>query len=145
LIAPGSSELSITDWSELASVESLALGNPKTVPAGTYAQECLQRLGVWESLQPRMIFAEHVRQVLDYAAQSEVEAALVYATDAKIRPDAVRVIAEAPEETHSPIRYGIAVVATSEVLEGAGGFVELATSPEGIRVLESHGFIRPGS
>jgi molybdate transport system substrate-binding protein len=143
LITPASSTLTLDDWSELTSVENLALGNPKTVPAGAYAQECLENLNLWESLRPRMVFAEHVRQVLDYAAQSEVEAALVYATDAKILPEAVRVVAMAPENTHSPIRYGIAVVASTRAPDAARRFVDLATSPAGMEVLESYGFIRP--
>ena len=115
----------------------------ETVPAGSYARESLESLNLWQALRPRVIFAEHVRQVLDYAAHSEVEAALVYATDAAILPDAVRIVAQVPEEAHSPIEYGIAVVASTRAPDAARRFVDLATSAEGIRLLESYGFLRP--
>lgn len=140
LITPGRSRLEFRDWSSLASVGRIALGNPSTVPAGAYAEQCLRSLGLWEKLLPRLIFAEHARQVLDWAANDEVDAALVYATDAAILPGAVRVVATAPEGAHPPIRYGIAVVATSQRPDASRSFVELATGMEGLEALESHGF-----
>lgn len=145
LIVPEGSKLSRSDWPDLASLRNLALGNPKTVPAGAYARECLESLGLWEELRPRLVFTEHVRQVLDYVAQSEVDAGLVYETDARILPDAVRIVAEAPESSHAPIRYGIALVAASRRPEEARAFIELATGAIGKKVLQLHGFTTPGS
>ena len=145
LIVPKDSSLSHSDWSELVSTRRLALGNPKTVPAGAYARECLQSLALWKELSQRFVFAEHVRQVLDYVARGEVEAGLVYRTDAAILADDVRIITEAPEGSHSPIRYGIAVVASSEMAEDARRFVDLATSKVGGEVLASYGFLAPES
>ncbi len=145
LIVPKDSSLFSTDWSVLVSTSRIALGNPKTVPAGTYARECLQSLGLWKKLSSRFVFAEHVRQVLEYVAQGEVGAGLVYSTDAAILPDDIRILAEAPPGSHSPIRYGIAAVASSEMAEAARRFVELATSKLGGEVLGSHGFSPPES
>lgn len=144
LIGPNSSTGSKIGWTSLDSTKRIALGNPKTVPAGSYAKECLQNQELWEELTPRFVFAEHVRQVLDYVARGEVEAGLVYATDAMILPGDVRVLAEAPKDTHSPIEYGIAVVASSEMTDAADRFVELALSAAGREVLRSYGFTTPG-
>jgi len=143
LIVPKDSSLSLSDWSELVSARRIALGNPKTVPAGTYARECLHSLGLWKKLSSRLVFAEHVRQVLDYVAQGEVEAGIVYATDAAILPDDVSILAEAPEGSHSPIRYGIAAVASSKMAKAAQLFVDMATSNVGAEVLGSYGFSPP--
>jgi molybdate transport system substrate-binding protein len=144
LIGSLGSTPSSVDWTSLGKTKRIALGNPKTVPAGAYAKECLQNLELWEDLTPRFIFAEHVRQVLDYVARGEVEVGLVYATDAMILPDDVRVLAEAPKDSHSPIEYGIAVVATSEMADVAQRFVELSLSSVGRDVLISYGFTAPG-
>jgi molybdate transport system substrate-binding protein len=145
LIGTRSSKHASVDWTSLGSAKRIALGNPKTVPAGAYAKECLQNLGLWEGITPRFVFAEHVRQVLDYVARGEVEAGLVYATDAMILPNDVRVLAEAPKGSHSPIEYGIAVIATSEMTDEAQRFVELALSAAGRGVLRSYGFTTPGT
>lgn len=145
LIVPINSSWSLSEWDKLVSIDNLALGNPKTVPAGAYAKQCLESLGLWDELEPRLVFAEHVRQVLDYVGQAEVEAGLVYATDAQILRESVRVIAEAPKESHAPIRYGIAAVGSSRMADAAREFIDLATSSTGVEVHTNYGFSPPES
>lgn len=120
----------------------LAVGNPKTVPAGIYAEQSLRRLGVWEKLQTRLVFAEDVRQVLDYVARGEVEAGVVYNSDARIAGEKVRIAARAPENSHEAILYPIAVVKNSKNRDAAGKFVELVLSSEGQAILQKYGFLQ---
>ena len=74
-------------------VRRIAVGTPATVPAGNYAMLSLQELGLWDVLQPKFIFAENVRQVLDYIVRGEVDAGIFFSTDAKQAGDRVRVVA----------------------------------------------------
>ena len=69
-----------------------AIGNPASVPAGRYAKEALQYYNVWDTLQPSLILCINVRQVLDYVSRGEVEAGIVYSTDAASIKEKVRVV-----------------------------------------------------
>jgi len=90
-----------------AEVKKIVIGNPKSVPAGRYAERILKNLNLWEWSKTSSFFAEHVRQALDYVARNELDAAIVYSTDAIIRPKEVRIITKAPDKSHQPIVYPI--------------------------------------
>ena len=83
VVKPADSALDLTAVGDLldARVTRVAIGNPRTVPAGQYAQESLRAVGVWERLGPKLVYGENVRQVLEYVARGEVDAGFVYATD----------------------------------------------------------------
>ena len=74
----------------MVEVKRIAVGNPKTVPAGRYAEEVLKHFSLWEALKDKLVFGENVRQVLDYVARNEADAGLVYSTDAAVRNKDVR-------------------------------------------------------
>ncbi len=143
LLVPSAMLPVVDRFESLASVDSIALGNPETVPAGAYARECLKALGLWARLSPRLVFAENARQILDYTARGEVDAGITYTTDARILQGSVSVVSEAPADCHSPIVYGIAVVKESAARVAALAFVETATGPEAVRIFEAHGFSAP--
>src|ERR1700682_5132155 len=118
----------------------IALGSPQTVPAGRYAKQALERAGVWAKLEPRLIYAGSVRQALDYVARAEVDAGFVYATDAAIMPDKVKVVLEVPTVS---VRYPIAVTALTRQPEDARGFVDFVATPQMQNVLRRYGFQTP--
>ncbi len=126
-------------------VQRIAVGNPKTVPAGQYAEESLRALGLWDRLKPKLIFGENVRQVLDYVSRGEVQVGVVYATDALTRADRIRLAFRFPEDTHRPIVYPAAVVKGSRHPDLAGAFLDLLAGREGQMVLRRLGFEAPGS
>ena len=74
----------------------MALGNPGTVPVGRYTQEALTKAGLWETLKPKFIYGESVRQVLDYVSRGEVDAGFVFATDAAIAKGKVKISGRGP-------------------------------------------------
>ena len=76
---------------ELKKAQRIAVGSPESVPVGRYTRDALKSAGLWETLQPSFIYGNSVRQVLDYVARGEVDAGIVYATDAKQRADKVDV------------------------------------------------------
>ena len=129
-----------TGWSELSRTDRIAIGNPKTVPAGRYAKQCLENQSLWDELQPRLVFAENARQVLDYVAGNDVGAGIAYRTDAGILPDDVRIVEPAPPDCHGPIRYGATIVTSTHHRELAEQFVALCRSGEARAVFERHGF-----
>lgn len=124
-------------------VQKISIGNPKTVPAGRYAQEVLTKLLLWEMLKNKLILAENVRQVLDYVARGEVDAGLVYSTDARTRANEIKTISTAPAESHQPILYPIGIIRGTKKETLAAAFIALILSRKGKDILQRHGFLIP--
>lgn len=143
MVAPAGSTLGLNAVSDLArpAVKRISIGNPKTVPAGMYAQQMLAHMQLWQKLQPRLIFAENVRQVLEYVERGEVNAGIVYSTDVSIAHGEVQVAARAPEGTYGPILYPIATIKGSPHPGAAKEFVRFVLAPDGRRVLQEFGFL----
>jgi len=145
LVVPVGSKAVPASFEGLAAkeIKKIAVGNPKTVPAGRYAEEVLTYYKLFPSVKDKLIFTENVRQVLDYVARGEVDAGIVYATDASTRSKEVRTARSAPEKSHKPVVYPIAVVKGTENEAAAKAFVGFVLSPEGQRILEKYGFRKP--
>lgn len=146
VVTPADSRLDLKKPEDLLDprVQKLVVGNPKTVPAGWYSRESLTALGLWPRLQPRIVFAENVRQALDYVARGEVDAGFVYVTDARIRARQVQEAFRPPEDSYTPITYPVAVVRDTAQPALARAFLELLVGPEGRKVLARYGFEPPG-
>lgn len=119
-------------------VGRIAVSNPEVVPVGRYTREALRKLGLWDAIQPRLVTTENVRQSLAYVARAEVDAGFVYATDVRVEPGKVRIVAELP--TTQPIVYPIAVVRSSRQADAARDFIAFVRSPAGQRILVKFGF-----
>jgi molybdate transport system substrate-binding protein len=143
LITPQDSKLRLRSFSDLSrsGLEKLAIGNPKTVPAGQYAEEALRNLKLWDNLQSRLIYGENVRQVMDYVARGEVDAGLVYSSDLSIAREGISIVAQAPKGSHASIKYPIAVVQGTANRQAARRFIDLALSSAGQSILKKHGFL----
>jgi molybdate transport system substrate-binding protein len=118
------------------------MGTPASVPAGRYALAALRSLRLWSAVSPKVVYAADVRQALVYAERGEVDAALVYRTDA-LAGRHVRVVAAAPAGSHSPIVYPGAVIAASRHREDAEHFLEFLSGPRGGAIFRRHGFLVP--
>jgi molybdate transport system substrate-binding protein len=142
LIVPAGVKTSLKSFEGLvaADIKKIAIGNPKTVPAGRYAEEVFNYFKLLPAIKDRFIFTENVRQVLDYVARDEVDAGVVYATDAAARPKETTIVAVAPEESHKPVIYPIAMVKGAKSESSAKAFISLVRSPEGQKILQKYGF-----
>jgi molybdate transport system substrate-binding protein len=120
-------------------VTKIALGEPKSVPAGKYAQELLTSLKIADQVNSKAVYGKDVRQVLNYVATGNVEAGIVYLTDAQVS-NQVKIVAIAPESSHSTIIYPIAVIKDSDNPEAARKLVEFLTTPEAQKVFKEYGF-----
>jgi molybdate transport system substrate-binding protein len=142
LIVPFASTAGATSFADLLmpAIARIAIVNPKTSPAGRYTEEVLAHGGIAEAVRPKLVLAENVRQVLDYVARAEVDAGVVYATDAAIRPQEVKVAAVAPAGSHKPAIYPIAVLKGTPHTEAAQAFVAAVRSEAGQAILARYGF-----
>ncbi|MGL5083541.1 MAG: molybdate ABC transporter substrate-binding protein [Microcoleaceae cyanobacterium] len=140
LIVPkGSTKIKSFDDLTRNQVRRIAIGEPKSVPVGEYAQEVLTFLKIFEQVQPKIVYGKDVRQVLNYVATGNVDAGIVYRTDAQ-NSTKVDTIASAPKGSHSPIVYPVAVIKDSKNPEAAQGFVMFLSSNTAKTVFEKFGF-----
>lgn len=146
LVTPVPPSVGIGSFDDLkkGEVKKIAIGNPSTVPAGMYAQQVLTYFRVWDAVKGRLVFGESVRQVLDYVARGEVDAGLVFATDALARSREVAVAARSPLESHSDIVYPIAVLKDTRNGDLGKAFIQFVLSSEGQNILKNYGFGPPG-
>jgi molybdate transport system substrate-binding protein len=142
-VVPVNSPLKVSQLSDLSSsdVQRIGLGTPDSVQAGRYAKEALELAGLWTQLEPKYVFGQNVRQVLDYVARGEVDVGFVYLTDAALLKDKVKVATEA--KVKRPILYPIAVVKGGGSEAAARKFVAYVTSDAGQKVLQKYGFATP--
>ncbi len=145
LIVPQDSRLDLRGPADLLrpQVQRVVIGNPKTVPAGQYAEESLRNLGLWDSLSPKLVFAENVRQALEYVGRGEVDAGFVSTTDAAVRARQVTEAGRPPQESYTPVTYPGAIIAASRQPALAQAFLDLLLSPAGQQVLARYGFQPP--
>ena len=124
-----------------ASFQRIATGTPATVPVGRYTMAAIEKAGLTAALQPKWIFGESVRQVLNYVARGEVDAGFVYRTDAMIERDKTRIAFTVP--TTTPVTYPIAQVAASRNPALAKDFIAFVRGPSGQDILQRFGFSKP--
>ena len=124
-----------------AAYARIAIGVQASVPVGRYAKAVLEAEGLWAAIEPKVIGAQSVRQALDYVARGEVDAGFVYATDAALMPDRVKVALTVG--TVKPVLYPVAPIAASPNAAQAQRFVDFLLAPQAQAVLARYGFGRP--
>lgn len=122
-----------------ADVTGISVGTPESVPAGKYAQQALQNLGIWDQIQDKVIFAKDVRQVLEYVDAGNVDCGLVYKSDAMVMKTGI-VVADLPEDSHDPIIYPAALIADSTQEEAAARFYDFLKTDYAKSVFKKYGF-----
>ncbi|MBN1368381.1 MAG: molybdate ABC transporter substrate-binding protein [Dehalococcoidales bacterium] len=141
MVVPSDSSLNITSFMDLLrdEVKQVAIGDPEFVPAGTYGKQALELLGIYEQLQPKLIFGSDVRQVLAYVEGGNVDAGIVYSTDAAIT-DGVKIVADAPYEINSKIVYPVAIIKDSTKVAAGQAYIDFLFSDEAKGIFEEYGF-----
>lgn len=143
LIVPAASSPAPTTLGDLTgpAFKRVSTGTPATVPVGRYTVEAVQQAGLAAALEPKWIYGESVRQVLNYVARGEVDAGFVYRTDALIEKDKTRIAFTVP--TSTPVSYPVAQIAASKNAALGKDFVAFVRSAPGQQILEGFGFSRP--
>ena len=141
LITSIDSTLEITEITQLktADINSVAVGEFRSVPAGQYAQQVFQNLELLDSFQSKFVFGNTVRNVLAAVESGNVEVGMVYATDAVLSRQ-IKVLATVPEAYHRPIVYPIAIVGNSIQPAAAQRFIDFLTTETAQAVFAEFGF-----
>ena len=141
LVFSGKKNPAITKIEDITQLAQIAIGSPKSVPAGEYAQEAMEKVGIYKELADakKLILAKDVRHALTYADRGEVDGAFVYKTDALLAKNAV-ILFETPQELYQPVTYPIALTVSGVTNAEAKAFYELLLGDKGKAVFEKYGF-----
>jgi molybdate transport system substrate-binding protein len=143
LIVPASATAVPGGFEDLADPrwKRIAIGEPKTVPAGQYAAQVLESLKIADATRGRLVYGANVRQVLDYATRGEVAAGIVYRTDALEAGDKVKIAAKADPGLHDPIVYPAVVITAGRNQKASRDFLDYLAGPKAQKILEAHRFL----
>jgi len=109
------------------------------VPAGIYAKQYLQKAGLWKKVIDKVVPTENVRACLAAVESGNVDAGIVYKTDA-LASRRVKIVAEAPADSHAPVIYPVAIVKDTKNPVAARRFLTFLTSPQAAAVFRKFGF-----
>jgi molybdate transport system substrate-binding protein len=140
LIVPRSSS-SITKFQDLtkSSVKRIAIGEPRTVPIGKSAQEVFHYFGIAQQIQPKLVYAKSALEIISYVASGNVDAGITHDTTASQSPQ-VKIAAIAPDKSHTPVIYPVAVLKNSKNPTSAKAFVQFLFSREARSVFQHYGY-----
>ena len=142
LIVPAGSGAGLASFEDIANVETVAIGDPESVPAGQYGKEALESLGLWDAVFAKASLGTNVTEVLNWVAEGSADAGIVYATDAAQMPDKVEVVATAPEGSlAAKVIYPVGILAASEQRETADAFLAFMQSQEAQDIFTEAGFV----
>lgn len=120
-------------------VELIAIGEPSDVPAGEYAQEMFENLGMWEAIHPKLVYAKNVRSVLQYVDGGDADVGFVYRTDAMLLENG-KIIGNAPEGSYTAVHYPAAIMTEAPQPEAAADFFAFLGSDQAKEIFEKYGF-----
>ncbi len=139
----------ITDFRQLVGVASpeenrspiarIAIGEPRTVPAGQYATEIFKNLGIFDRIKSKFVFVSNVKAVLTAVETGDVDAGVVYLTDAR-SSDKIDIVATADPKLHDPIRYPIAVLKSSKLPAASKQYIDFLQSKSARSIFIKYGF-----
>jgi molybdate transport system substrate-binding protein len=144
LIAPADGKTILNTIEDLnkPEVKFLAIGQPESVPAGSYTKEALTYYKQWETLQSKIVLAKDVRQVLTYVETGNSDAGFVYKTDA-LQSNKVKIILTIDQASYTPIQYPIGLIKTTKHNKEAQAFYDFLQSKEAQAVFTHFGFSLP--
>lgn len=139
LVFVGKPGLKVKNLKDVVKLEKVAIGSPKSVPAGEYAMEAFKKAGIDKQLEKKLVMARDVRECLMYAERGEVEGAFVYKTDAMMAKD-VLVLFVVPQEYYKRVTYPVALTLTGRKKAEAVAFYKFIQSKAAKNVLSKYGF-----
>jgi molybdate transport system substrate-binding protein len=142
IVVPADSPVVMSSPAALAdpAIRRIALGETHIVPAGIYAEEYLRKIGLWERIAPRVVPLENVRAALAAVETGNVDAGIVYKTDALLS-HRVRIAYEVPAAQGPSIVYPAALVKGTKHEEEAAKFLAYLAGPEAGRIFARYGFV----
>lgn len=142
LVLVGNKRLSVPTLEAVSKLNRIAIGSPKSVPAGQYAEQALSGAGLLNALRGKLVMAKDARQALIYADQGEVDAAFVYRTDALLAENAV-ILYQVPQTFYEKIIYPVGLTPAGAQNRAAVAFLEFLNSETAREILNQYGFTGP--
>ncbi|MFB6800757.1 molybdate ABC transporter substrate-binding protein [Peribacillus butanolivorans] len=139
LVVPKESDKEIKTINDITKATKISIGTPESVPAGQYAKQTLENLNLWKEIEGKLVYAKDVSQVLTYVETGNVDAGLVYKTDA-LNSEKVDIVAVADKDLHDPIIYPVGVIKESSHPKEAQLFYEYLQNKDSKKVFEKYGF-----
>lgn len=139
LVLPKKSQMAIENFQDLNKVTKFGMGEPGTVPAGQYTMELLKKIGIWESVKDKAVLTKDVRTIIAYVESENVDAGVAFSTVAALS-DKVKVVAVAPDGSHTPVAFPAVVLANAKHPKEAELFLDYLCSPQCAAVFKKYGF-----
>lgn len=141
LVVPSDKKDAYTKFEDVVNAETIAVGDPESVPVGQYSQEALTSLGLWDQVSAKASLGTNVTEVLNWVSEGSADAGIVYATDAATKKDSLAVVAEAPEGSLAQkVLYPAGIVSSSTKKDAAQLFLDFLASDQASKVFEEYGF-----
>lgn len=141
LVVPSDKKDAYTKFEDVVNAETIAVGDPESVPVGQYSQEALTSLGLWDQVSAKASLGTNVTEVLNWVSEGSADAGIVYATDAATKKDSLAVVAEAPEgNLAQKVLYPAGIVSSSTKKDAAQLFLDFLASDQASKVFEEYGF-----
>jgi len=141
LVFVGKPELKVTRLQDVVKLEKIAIGSPKSVPAGDYAMQAFKRAAIDNQLENKLVMARDVRECLLYADRGEVDGAFVYKTDAEQMAKNVKILFTVPQDLYPRVTYPVALTIAGSKKAEAVAFLKFLQTPEAKAVLAKYGFV----
>lgn len=141
LVLVAAKDTTITGLSDLNTdkVKKIAIGEPKSVPAGQYADETFQKLGIKDAISSKLVFAKDVKEVLAWSTSGNADVGLVYKSDALSSGNS-KIIETVPEDKHSPITYPIGIIKDSKNPDVSKTFEDFLFTDTCKKIFEKYGY-----
>jgi len=139
LVFAGAADKKVSGMQDLAKLDKIAIGSPKSVPAGEYAMEALKKSGIDKQLEKKLVMAKDVRECLMYAERGEVDGAFVYRTDALLAKQA-KILFVVPQELYQRVVYPMALTMAGAKNRDAEAFFRYLQSEDAKDSLGKYGF-----
>ncbi|WP_298271603.1 molybdate ABC transporter substrate-binding protein [Geobacter sp.] len=140
LVFAGITKQPVMGMKELVRLRRIAIGSPRSVPAGEYAAEAFRAAGIEKELAGKLVMAKDVREAMKYAELGEVDGAFVYRTDALLFGKKARILFTVPAGLHDRVVYPMALTATGAGKPGARELFRFLQSAEARKILGKYGF-----
>lgn len=143
LVVPSDSKSTIKSFEDVtkdSAIKKIALGEPTTVPAGKYAEQIFTYYNMLDAVKAKAVYGKDVAEVRTFVESGNVDAGVVYATDAKLSGDKVKIVATASDGSHDPVTYPAAVIKATKHAAAAQDYLNFLTSDAAKAVFVKYGF-----
>jgi molybdate transport system substrate-binding protein len=140
LVFAGTTTKKVSGMNDLTKLDRIAIGSPKSVPAGEYAMESMKNSGLDQKLASKLVMAKDVRECLTYAEMGEVDGSFVYRTDA-LQAKKAKILFVVPEKLHSRVVYPMALTPGGAANTDAKAFFAWIQSGNAKSILKKYGFV----